>query len=342
VNWLLTPSPSPSAPASGDGDVLSAESFQEWLSNLGDGALRFAVVVVVCLLVYLVGRLVIRALTSSVERGLPLSRHARKALKQARIEVPDPDSQDFLLEKERRRQRARTLRAVLNSSLAVLIVATVIASALNILGVPLAPLMASAGVVGVALGFGAQSLVRDVLSGMFMLFEDQYGVGDVVDLGEATGSVEEFGLRATRLRSLDGTVWYVPNGEIRRVGNMTRLWSRALIEVRLAYDTDLAAAHEAFLEAAADAREKSPAVDAAILSGPEIPGVESLDFDAVMMRMMLQVTPGMQWEVMRAIRLELRRTLKAHGVRIAVPRESLFLDDKGRGGTVVSNEDEPL
>ena len=338
----MTALPTPSASASPASASAGSGALQEWLANLGEGALRFGVVLAVTLLFYLVGRLVIRAATSSIAKGLPLSRRARKALKQARIELPEPHSQDYLLEKERRGQRARTLRAVLNSTLTILVVATVLGSALTMLGVPLATLLASAGVVGVALGFGAQSLVRDVLAGMFMLFEDQYGVGDVVDLGEATGTVEEFGLRATRLRSLDGTVWYVPNGEVRRVGNMTRLWSRALIEVRLAYDTDLAAAREAFIEAVADAREKNPQVDGAILSGPEIPGVESLDYEALMMRMMLQVTPGMQWEVMRAIRLELRRTLQAHGVSIAVPRESLFLNDKGRGGNVVSGEDEPL
>lgn len=339
----MTALPTPSASASPASASAGSGALQEWLANLGEGALRFGVVLAVTLLFYLVGRLVIRAGTSSIAKGLPLSRRARKALKQARIELPEPHSQDYLLEKKRRGQRARTLRAVLNSTLTILVVATVLGSALTMLGVPLATLLASAGVVGVALGFGAQSLVRDVLAGMFMLFEDQYGVGDVVDLGEATGTVEEFGLRATRLRSLDGTVWYVPNGEVRRVGNMTRLWSRALIEVRLAYDTDLAAAREAFLEAVADAREKNPQVDGAILSGPEIPGVESLDYEALVMRMLLQVTPGMQWEVMRAIRLELRRTLQAHGVRIAVPRESLFLDDKGgRGGAVVNDEDEPL
>ena len=111
---------------------------------------------------------------------------------------------------------------------------------LSQLGVNIAPIIASAGILGIALGFGAQSLVKDFLSGIFMIFEDQYGVGDVVDVGEASGTVEAVSLRVTRLRDLDGTVWYVPNGEILRVGNKSQNWSRAVVDVGVGYDEDLA------------------------------------------------------------------------------------------------------
>jgi small conductance mechanosensitive channel len=178
----------------------------------------------------------------------------------------------------------------------------------------------------VAFGFGAQSLVKDLLAGLFMLIEDQYGVGDVVDLGEASGLVEEVGLRATRLRALDGVVWYVPNGEIVRVGNMTRLWSRAFIEVRLSYDTDLDAARQAILDAVTAAREANEDVDKAILSEPEVPGIESFDYYSVAIRLMIQVAPLKQWDVMRKVRLEMRRIFDERGIRMAVPDQTLLME----------------
>ena len=123
---------------------------------------------------------------------------------------------------------------------------------LSELGVNIAPIIASAGIIGIALGFGAQSLVKDFLSGVFMIFEDQYGVGDVVDVGEATGTVEAVTLRVTRLRDLNGTVWYVPNGEILRVGNMSQNWSRAVVDVGVGYGEDLARVKRVLTEVAHD------------------------------------------------------------------------------------------
>src|SRR6185369_98079 len=111
-------------------------------------------------------------------------------------------------------------------------------------GIDLGPLLAGAGIIGVAIGFGSQSLVKDFLSGIFILVEDQFGVGDTVDLGEAVGVVEVVSLRTTRLRSVDGTVWHVPNGEIRRVGNKSQHWSRALLDIQVAYTTDLERAQQ--------------------------------------------------------------------------------------------------
>lgn len=323
---LTSPSPAPSPSPSDDGLGLTDGDIAGWFQNLSEGALELGAVIVVCIGLYLLGRLLIRGVMRSIHKGLPFSRSARRALEQAKIMRPELHTQDQTLELERRRQRAQTIGAVLNSALAIFIGTIVVATVLAWVGIPLGPLIASAGIAGVALGFGAQSLVKDVLSGLFMLLEDQYGVGDVIDVGEATGTVEEFGLRSTRLRSVDGTVWYVPNGEIRRVGNMTRLWSRALIEVRLAYNTDVAKAREAFLEAVDAAKANNPEIEAAILSEPDIPGVESLDYDAVVMRMMLQCTPGTQWAVMRAIRIELRRVLKERGISIALPAGSMYMN----------------
>ena len=128
---------------------------------------------------------------------------------------------------ERRRQRAETLGSVLRSVVSVTVVSVAAAMALSELGLDLTPVVASAGIVGVAVGFGAQNLVKDFLTGVFMLLEDQYGVGDVVDAGPATGTVEAVGLRTTRLRDVEGTVWHIRNGEIVRVGNKSQGWARA-------------------------------------------------------------------------------------------------------------------
>ena len=131
----------------------------------------------------------------------------------------------------RRVQRAKTMGDLLKSVITGVLIAIFGTMILSQLGVNIAPIIASAGILGIALGFGAQSLVKDFLSGIFMIFEDQFGVGDIVDVGEAIGTVEAVSLRVTRLRDLDGTVWYVPNGEILRVGNKSQNWSRAVVDI---------------------------------------------------------------------------------------------------------------
>src|SRR5437879_1271774 len=146
--------------------------------------------------------------------------------------------------------RARTLGVVMRSAASVVIYGFAALDVLGELGINLGPLIAGAGIAGVAIGFGAQSLVKDFFTGTFMLVEDQYGVGDVVDLGLATGTVEAVTLRTTRLRSADGTVWHIPNGQIVRVGNKSQQWSRALIDVSVAYDSDLRRVEEIIKRAA--------------------------------------------------------------------------------------------
>lgn len=297
-----------------------------WAQDLVASAIGAGFILLGATVVWIIGRVAIRAVTRSIESGLPFQSKARQALEIARVGLDPVDPQEIELEALRRRQRAGTIRTVLNSALAVVLIAVSIVMILQLSGLPVAPLLASAGIVGVAFGFGAQSLVKDLLAGFFMLIEDQYGVGDVVDLGEAVGLVEEVGLRSTRLRSLDGTVWYVPNGEIRRVGNMTRLWSRVFIEVRLSYDTDLDMARQAMLDAVTAAREADEDVDHAILSEPEVPGIESFDYYSVAIRLMIQVAPIKQWDIMRKVRLEMRRIFDERGIRMAVPDQTLLVD----------------
>ncbi|MFN3865347.1 MAG: mechanosensitive ion channel family protein [Demequina sp.] len=309
--------------------VPSTREVSQWWDNVSANLIGFAVMVVVVLILWFVGRALINGFTRAVERGAPLTdARARRALARARIKLPAPNTTEERLEAERRRKRAGTLRKVLKSALAVLLIVLVAMTGLAVVGVPVGPMLASAGILGVALGFGAQSLVKDLLAGTFMLMEDQYGVGDVVDLGEAIGAVEEVGLRCTRLRSLDGTVWYVPNGEVRRVGNMTRMWSRVMVEVRFAYDTDIEAARQAMIDAVEAAKREREEVAAAVLGEPEVAGIESLEYNAVMLRLMCQVNPATQWDVQREVRREMRRLFAERGISLAVPGEAMVFDTK--------------
>lgn len=312
-------------------NLPDASAIAEWFDGLVDQIIPFLIVLVFTLVAWFVGVLVINGITRGIERGAPLNdARTRQALSKARIRLPKHEQTvEERLEGERRRQRAGTLRRVLKSALAIVLVVIIVMVLLAILGVPVGPMLASAGIVGVALGFGAQSLVKDVLSGTFMLMEDQYGVGDVVDLGEAVGSVEEVGLRSTRLRALDGTVWYIPNGEITRVGNMTRMWSRVMLEVRFAYDTDVEVARQAMIDAVTAASERDESIAAAILDEPEVAGIESLEYNAVMLRLLCQTTPAMQWAVQREVRLEMRRIFAERGIRLAVPGDAMVFDTKG-------------
>ncbi|MFW7414186.1 mechanosensitive ion channel family protein [Demequina sp. SO4-18] len=330
LHLTTSPSPSPS-PTSPIAELPSSEEVGDWVDNVSTNLLGFGVMLIVVLVLWFAGRAAINAFTRAMERGAPLSdARARRALSKARIRLPDPNTVEERLEAERRRQRAGTLRKVLKSALAVVLIVIIVMTGLAVLGVPVGPMIASAGILGVALGFGAQSLVKDVLSGTFMLMEDQYGVGDVVDLGEAIGAVEEVGLRSTRLRALDGTVWYVPNGEIRRVGNMTRMWSRVMVEVRFAYDTDIEAARQAMIDAVEAAKEAREEVAAAVLGEPEVAGIESLEYNAVMLRLMCQVNPATQWDVQREVRREMRRLFAERDISLAVPGEAMVFDTKAK------------
>ena len=189
---------------------------------------------------------------------------------------------------------------------------------LSELGVNIAPIIASAGIIGIALGFGAQSLVKDFLSGIFMIFEDQYGVGDVVDVGEASGTVEAVSLRVTRLRDLNGTVWYVPNGEIVRVGNMSQNWSRAVVDVSVGYDEDLARAQRVLREVAHDLWEDED-FSSVIIEEPEVTGVEAFNPDAVTLRVLIKTAPMEQWAVARELRQRIKARFDHEGIEIPLP-----------------------
>ena len=248
---------------------------------------------------------------------------------------------------ERGKQRAETLGAVLKSLAAAVIWTIALLMALGEFDINLGPLIASAGIVGIAIGFGAQTLVRDFLSGIFMLIEDQFGVGDIVDLGDAAGVVEAVNLRTTLLRDVHGTLWHIPNGEVRRVGNMSQQWARAVLDVEVAYDTDINHAMRVIKDAA-DEVWKANLENATVLEEPQIWGVERFGSDAIAIRLVLKVEPAEQWATAREVRRRLKDAFDEEGIEIPFPQRTVWMHDvtgsernKPQAPSVVEVGDEP-
>jgi small-conductance mechanosensitive channel len=215
---------------------------------------------------------------------------------------------------ERRTQRAQAVGSVLRSISTGVILGVAALTIMDVLGIPIGPLLASAGIAGVALGFGAQTLVRDFISGIFMIMEDQYGIGDVIDMGEASGTVEAVGLRVTRLRDAEGTVWHVRNGEVVRVGNRSQGWSRALVDITVPPDADLDVVRSAMLRVATDVYENAPSFAGAITAPPEVLGVESMARDSTVVRLAVTTTPEQQAAVAREMRARVKAELDRLGI----------------------------
>ncbi|MEI5672604.1 MULTISPECIES: mechanosensitive ion channel family protein [unclassified Nocardioides] len=227
----------------------------------------------------------------------------------------------------RRVQRAKTMGDLLKSIITGILVAMFGTMVLSEMGVNIAPIIASAGIIGLALGFGAQSLVKDFLSGIFMIVEDQYGVGDVVDVGEATGTIEAVSLRVTRLRDLNGTVWYVPNGEIMRVGNMSQNWSRAVIDVSVGYGEDLVRVQRVLSEIAHDLWDDED-FRGLVIEEPEVTGVEMLAADSVNLRVLIKTLPNEQWGIARAMRQRIKARFDHEGIEIPFAQRVIWHRDE--------------
>ena len=233
----------------------------------------------------------------------------------ARGPFAEPDDNTAM---NRRAQRARTIGGLLKSIASGVIFAVVLVMAVSELGYDIAPLITSAGILGVALGFGAQSLVKDFLSGIFMIFEDQYGVGDTIDLGEVAGTVEAVTLRVTRLRDVDGTVWYVRNGEILRVGNQSQNWARSVVDIAVGYKEDVARVRRILQEVAHDLWEDEQFRDL-VIEEPEVWGVQSLGPDSVVVRVTLKTMPQEQWRVSREMRERVKARFDTEGIQMPLP-----------------------
>jgi small conductance mechanosensitive channel len=213
---------------------------------------------------------------------------------------------------ERRRARMAALGSILRSIASTVLFTIASMLVLAEIGVNLAPILAGAGILGVAVGFGAQNLVRDFLSGLFMLFEDQYGVGDCIKVGDTTGTVEAVGLRITTVRDADGVIWYIRNGEILRVGNKSQGWSLLTVDVPVDF-TDLDTAAKV-LRKAADAFTRDEDWGKELLGSPEVLGVEEVTLDGAVVRTSVKTNPQAQAQVARQLRRQLTEALDASGI----------------------------
>lgn len=221
-------------------------------------------------------------------------------------------------------KRADTLfHVITNAGLAVVATAATL-MVLQELEIEIAPLLASVGIVGLALGLGAQTLVGDVISGLFVLLENQYRVGDAIEVNGVIGTVEQMTLRVTSVRDVEGVLHYVPNGEIRMVANRSRDWSRAIVDVGIAYDVDVAAAMAALEEIVAEMLD-DPTVSMLVVDEPQVMGVEGLEDWQVRLRLMAKTLPGQQFEVQRYLRRRIRRVFLEKGLELASPRQEIVI-----------------
>lgn len=215
---------------------------------------------------------------------------------------------------ERQRQRTQTLGSLLRSITTFVIAVVAILTVMSAIGVPLGPVLASAGVGGVALGIGAQSLVKDFLAGIFMIVEDQYGVGDWVDTGDVQGTVEEVSLRVTRIRDGSGVVWYVRNGEIVQLGNLSQGWSTAIIDIPVSYDANPQQVIEILQQAVRDGMD-DPQVSDHVLEDPTVAGVNAIVGGTMTMRVIVKCKPNEHWGVQRELLEYCKQALAQAGVK---------------------------
>ncbi|WP_235030330.1 mechanosensitive ion channel family protein [Nonomuraea solani] len=268
----------------------------------------FVTVILILVLAFVVRNIAHRLITRVINRAATGGSIASRFRKGAVT-----DGIDALLH-ERRKQRAETMGSVLKHVASIVILGTGVLTVLDRLAIPIAPLLTSVGILGVAIGFGAQELVKDFIAGMFMLLEDQYGVGDVIDVGGAIGTVEAVTLRVTRLRDADGRVWYVRNGTITRVGNESQGWSRAYMDVRVAYDADVMSVRVLLEHVAEEIWADAELRESKIVEEPQVFGVEQLSDSSLVFRISAKTLPAAQAEVSRELRLRVKTALDAAGI----------------------------
>ncbi|MEU2613829.1 mechanosensitive ion channel family protein [Micromonospora sp. NPDC007271] len=261
-------------------------------------------------------RTINRLVRSTTEGAVPT------LLKPLRERIPSAALNPEQFMPERRRQRAEAIGSVLRSLVTAFVFGIALLMVLKEFSFDLAPLLASAGIAGVALGFGAQSLVKDLIAGLFMLIEDQYGVGDTVDLGQATGVVESVGLRVTTVRDGRGVLWYIRNGEIIRVGNKSQGWAVVVVDLPIGFASTEEAT--AVLRTAAASVAMDPDLAAQIVEEPEVLGVEQITVDGTVIRTVVKTTAEGQFAVGRELRRRLAEALENSGITAQIAAARLY------------------
>ncbi|GGX50607.1 mechanosensitive ion channel protein MscS [Streptomyces minutiscleroticus] len=298
------PSGDPTAPTFQDAQESASNIAgwveENWATWLGIG-LRVLLIIVIAVALRIAIR---RAITKLIDR---MNRTAQA--------VDGTALGGLLVNVERRRQRSQAIGSVLRSVASFLILGTAALMVLSTFEINLAPLLASAGVAGVAIGFGARNLVTDFLSGVFMILEDQYGVGDTIDAGVASGEVVEVGLRVTKLRGADGEIWYVRNGEVKRIGNLSQGWATAGVDVTVRPSEDLDRV-KAVLGEVGEAMSKDEPWNERLWGPVEVLGLDSLLLDSMVVRVSAKTMPGQSLSVERELRWRIKRAFDAAGIRI--------------------------
>lgn len=301
------------------GNATAAEA-ATWL--VGKPSAVLGILLIAFVARWLLHRLIDRVV-SRAETGVLPHRRERRRRGRLFLGTPSAASAENPAVAHRRSQRVATMGSLLKSIVTGALAAIAVIMSLSELGLDVAPLIASAGIVGIALGFGAQSLVSDFLSGIFMILEDQYGVGDEVDLGEAYGVVEAVTLRVTRLRDLHGVVWYVRNGEILRVGNASQNWSRTVLDVTVGYGEDLTHVKRVLEEVAHDLWDDED-FRGRVIEEPSVWGVQDLGVDGVAVRVAMKTAPGEQWGVAREMRARIKARFDLEGIEIPFPQRVVW------------------
>ncbi len=235
-----------------------------------------------------------------------------------RIQALD-DVEDSELDK-----RTETIGTVLHSAGIVAILTTAVLMLLPLFGINIAPILASVGIAGLAAGLGAQTLVKDIISGMFILVENQFTVGEVVEINGVTGTVEEMTLRITAVRDIRCAIHTIPMGEIRQVANKSRHWARAIVDVSITYDEDVDEAVK-LLNEIASALMAAETVNESLLEEPVVTGIEGLEDWAVRLRLMVKTKPGAQWEIQRWLRRQIRIEFEKRDIALAFPRQEIAI-----------------
>ena len=308
----------------------AAQLVRVYLAGPVSQGLRILFVIVVALVIRALANRVINRLTErAATTSLPVAAAAiRPAIRRRRASAaqPPPAEDTAALSAaavaaagtERHEQRARALGSILRSGVSIVVFGIAVLTILGDLGFNLTPLLLSTTVLGVALGFGAQNLVRDYLAGILMLVEDHYGVGDTIHVSGSSGTVEAMTLLTTRLRDVNGVVWHVRNGTIDSVGNESQGWSRAVIDYPVPYEEDLTRIR-ALMEQAATSMFRERGWRKLMLEKPEVWGAQELSSKEVTMRIVVKTAPMRQWEVARELRARVKTVLDAAGVAPAGP-----------------------
>jgi len=248
-----------------------------------------------------------------------LSQMSRWIVKWLERFVPEKDT----LQAAEAKKRAQTLGNILRHALLIVISFIALMMILGELGIQLGPLLATAGIGAVAVGFGAQSLVKDVISGFFIILENQYRIGDVIEVAGVSGLVESVNLRKTVLRDLEGKVHTVPNGEIKVVSNLSKEWSRVVLDIGISYRKEIDPMIDLLTQIGKELEAEEP-YKSAILEPAQILGVERFGESQLVIRMIVKTVPLKQWEVGRELRRRIKNRFDEKGIQIPLPHRVLF------------------